>query len=57
MAQVEGCLGLREGSDDLITARGELPALVDSLHAGTLNDAQQETVQALRIAILAAVES
>jgi hypothetical protein len=35
---------------------GLLLALVDSLHAGTLNDAQQETVQALRDGILALVE-
>ena len=32
---------------------GQLLALVDSLHAGTLNDAQRETVQALRAGILA----
>jgi hypothetical protein len=28
-------------------------ALVDTLHTGTLNDAQRETVQALRTGILA----
>ena len=32
---------------------GQLLALVDALHAGTLNDAQRETVQALRAGILA----
>jgi site-specific recombinase XerD len=32
---------------------GELLALLDSLHVGTLNDAQRETVQTLRMAILA----
>lgn len=31
---------------------GQLLALVDALHAGTLNDAQRETVQALRTGIL-----
>ncbi|MCL7453710.1 MAG: hypothetical protein M8467_11760 [Anaerolineae bacterium] len=32
---------------------GQLLALVDALHAGTLNDSQRETVQALRAGILA----
>ena len=32
---------------------GQLLALGDALHAGTLNDAQRETVQALRAGILA----
>ena len=36
---------------------GQLLALVDALHAGTLNDAQRETVQALRTGILALAES
>jgi hypothetical protein len=35
---------------------GQLLALVDALHAGTLNDAQRETVQALRVGILALAE-
>jgi len=35
---------------------GQLLALVDSLHTGTLNDAQRETVQALRVGILAMAE-
>ena len=35
---------------------GQLLALVDALHAGTLNDAQRETVQALRAGILAMTE-
>jgi hypothetical protein len=35
---------------------GKLLALVDALHAGTLNDAQRETVQALRAGILALTE-
>jgi hypothetical protein len=35
---------------------GQLLALVDALHAGTLNDAQRETVQALRAGILALTE-
>jgi hypothetical protein len=35
---------------------GQLLALVDALHAGTLNDAQRETVQALRMGILALAE-
>jgi hypothetical protein len=36
---------------------GYLPALADSLRNGTLNDAQRETAQALRGAVLALVES
>ncbi len=32
---------------------GQLLALVDSLHQGTLNEAQRETVRVLRSAILA----
>jgi hypothetical protein len=32
---------------------GHLLALVDALHAGTLNDPQRETVHALRAGILA----
>ena len=36
---------------------GQLLALVDALHAGTLNDAQRETVQALRTGLLALVEN
>jgi len=36
---------------------GQLLALVDALHAGTLNDAQRETVQALRAGILAVAQS
>jgi hypothetical protein len=35
---------------------GQLLALVDALHAGTLNDAQRETVQALRAGLLALAE-
>jgi integrase len=35
---------------------GQLLALVDALHAGTLNDVQRETVQALRAGILALAE-
>jgi hypothetical protein len=35
---------------------GQLLALVDALYAGTLNDAQRETVQALRTGILAMAE-
>jgi site-specific recombinase XerD len=36
---------------------GQLLALVDALHAGTLNDAQRETIQALRAGILATFAS
>jgi len=37
--------------------RGQLLALVDALHSGTLNDAQRETMQALRAGILATFAS
>jgi hypothetical protein len=40
------------GLDDYPNS-GQLLALVDALHIGTLNDAQRETVQALRMGILA----
>ncbi len=36
---------------------GQLLALVDALYAGTLNDAQRETAQALRSGILALAEN
>jgi hypothetical protein len=35
---------------------GQLLALVDALHDGTLNEDQRETVHALRLGILALVE-
>jgi hypothetical protein len=35
---------------------GQMLALVDSLHAGTLNEFQREAAQALRTGILALVE-
>lgn len=51
MAEIESQL---DGGSALVPPdSGQLLALVDSLHAGTLNDAQRETVQALRAGILA----
>jgi hypothetical protein len=35
---------------------GQLLALVDALHDGTLNEAQRETVHALRVGILTLIE-
>lgn len=55
MAEVEGRMGLRGDEDDPVPDPAQLLALVDALHAGTLNDAQRETVQALRDRILAMV--
>jgi hypothetical protein len=46
-----GCSGAAETQKD--PNSGQLLALVDALHIGTLNDAQRETVQALRMGILA----
>jgi hypothetical protein len=54
MAQVESRMGLGDGGPALDS--GQLLALVDSLFSGTLNDAQKETVQALRTGILALAE-
>ena len=54
MAQVESRMGLGDGG--LAPDSGQLLALVDSLFSGTLNDAQKETVQALRTGILALAE-
>jgi hypothetical protein len=42
--------------DLIVSVRsGQMLALVNSLHAGTLNDAQQEAVRALRDGILTLV--
>jgi uncharacterized membrane protein len=51
MAQVEKQLDLQPGAEPPVTP-GHLLAMVDALQAGTLNDSQRETVQALRDAIL-----
>lgn len=53
MAQVESRLALQEGAVAMPPTSGQLLALVDSLHSGTLNDAQMETVRELRAGILA----
>jgi integrase len=53
MAQIESRLALQEGAVAIPPTSGQLLALVDSLGRGTLNDTQQETVQALRAGILA----
>ena len=54
MAQIEGRMGVRE--TDQAPDPGLMLALVDSLHAGTLNAAQREATQALRAGILALAE-
>jgi len=54
MAQIEGRMGVREA--DQAPDPGLMLALVDSLHAGTLNAAQREATQALRAGILALAE-
>jgi hypothetical protein len=46
MAHVEKQIALQPGAEPLITP-GHLLAMVDALQAGTLNDIQRETVQAL----------
>jgi hypothetical protein len=56
MTQLDGCLELRDGSDDLMTTPGELLALANSLHAGTLTKVQREAAQALHAGIPALVE-
>ena len=56
MAEIESRFDGGEGATSPPDS-GQLLALVDALHAGTLNDTQRETVQALRIGILALAES
>jgi hypothetical protein len=56
MDDIERRLELRESQRQLPPNTGQLLALVDALQAGTLNEAQKETVQELRISILALVE-
>lgn len=53
MAEVEARLSLAEGTVDEPPHSGKLLTMVDALQAGTLNETQRETVQALRAAILA----
>jgi len=52
MAEVESRMGLQDVGDGFASDPAHLLALVDSLQNGTLNDDQQETVHALRTAIL-----
>jgi hypothetical protein len=56
MAEIESRF---EGGEDATSPpdSGQLLALVDALHAGTLNNAQRETAQALRTGILALAEN
>ena len=56
MAEVESRMGLQDVSDGIASDPAHLLALVDSLQSGTLNDDQQETVHALRTAILGLAE-
>lgn len=56
MAGVEERLTIGEARLAPAPDSGQLLALVDALSAGTLNDAQRETVQTLRLAILALTE-
>jgi integrase/recombinase XerD len=58
MNQIEARMELTGSTapDDPPLTGGQLLALVDALRAGTLNDAQRETVRALRQGILALVE-
>jgi hypothetical protein len=54
MARIEERMGQCEA--DPAPHPGQLLALADSLHAGTLNEAQQKAAQALRTGILALAE-
>jgi integrase/recombinase XerD len=56
MDQVEARMELAEGTNDGPPTGGQLLALVDALHDGTLNEDQRETVHALRLGILALAE-
>jgi site-specific recombinase XerD len=53
MGEIESRSDLGGDASSQPPGSGELLALLDALHVGTLNDAQQEIVQALRMAILA----
>ena len=55
MADVEARLGLHENEHAPVPTPGQLLAMVDALHDGTLNDVQREMVHALRNGILALV--
>jgi site-specific recombinase XerD len=56
MDQVEARMELAQGANDGQPTGGQLLALVDALHDGTLNEDQRETVHALRLGILALTE-
>jgi len=56
MDQVEARMALAQGTNDGPPTGGQLLALVDALHDGTLNEEQRETVHALRLGILALAE-
>jgi hypothetical protein len=55
MAEIENRF---EGGENATTPpnSGQLLALVEALHAGTLTQGQRETIQALRVGILALTE-
>jgi integrase len=55
MIDVEGQLGLHQNEGDPAPTPGQLLAMVDALHDGTLNDVQREMVHTLRNGILALV--
>jgi len=56
MDQVEARMALAQSTSDGPPTGGQLLALVDALHDGTLNEDQRETVHALRLGILALTE-
>jgi integrase len=56
MGQIEARMALAENTGDSPLTGGQLLALVDALHDGTLNETQRETVHALRLGILALAE-
>jgi integrase/recombinase XerD len=56
MDQVEARMALAQGANDGPPTGGQLLALVDALHDGTLNEEQREAVHALRLGILALTE-
>ena len=56
MAMVERRMALPEDRLSQPPALGQLVALVDSLHTGTLNSAQTEVLRLLRAGLLALAE-
>jgi hypothetical protein len=56
MHEIESRFGSQDGPSDATPALGQMLALIDVVRSGTLNQAQQEAVWALRTGILELME-